>query len=218
MTSIEEIKQLLKSSNIRAEKGRVYIDLANIRINVKTKDVVGNVLQDWFGEWLIRNNIIWKGGPHTQSWPDFILEDGSHLEFKCFDHTKNPAFDLANFDAYIRCLLSYPERLDTLHLVWSYELNKIGELRIKEWWWKHIWEMTGPSATNILELQVKQGAPTNIRPKNWRTGRSPIFRSRREFVQAIAQAIDKFYPSNPRYENWFDKVERAYITKTKNML
>ncbi|WP_180169985.1 NgoBV family restriction endonuclease, partial [Acinetobacter sp. YH01011] len=130
----------------------------------------------------------------------------------------SPNFDLANFDAFTRSLLTEPERLDTDHLVFEYELFVGGIVRINNIWIKKIWEMAGPSTTNILNLQVKQGVPVNIRPKNWRTNSSRVtfFGQRLDFVIALDQALQHFYPA--RYPTWLNTVQSNYLARTGHAL
>lgn len=209
---------LLQSQQLIGSSGAISFNLLGVNVNVATKDVIGGLLQDWFGNWMTINNIVWQPGPHAQSWPDFILSDGSHLEFKAFDGTASPNFDLANFDAFTRSLLTEPERLDTDHLVFEYELFAGGIVRINNIWIKKIWEMAGPSTKNILNLQVKQGVPVNIRPKNWRTNSSRVtfFGQRLDFVLALDQALQYFYPA--RYPNWLNTVQSNYLARTGHAL
>ena len=134
------------------------------------------------------------------------------MEFKSFDASASPNFDLANFDAYTRRLLTNAECLDTDHLIFSYHLAG-NQVRIVDFWIKKIWQMTGPSNTNILSLQVKQGSPVNIRPKNWRSPRVSLFTSRREFVSALDQALQRFHPD--RYPEWLFNVCQDYQRKLR---
>lgn len=212
-----EIISLLHKQKLIGSSGNITFDLLGVNVYVSTKDVIGSLLQDWFGNWMTVNNLNWKPGPNAQSWPDFILEDETHLEFKAFDGTANPNFDLANFDAFTRSLLTEPERLDTDHLVIEYTLSA-GVVTVTNFWVKKIWEMTGPSNKNILNLQVKQNVPTNIRPKNWRAKGSKVtfFTQRKDFVIALDQALLRFYPQ--RHANWFSTVETEYLSKTGKML
>ena len=138
--------------------------------------------------------------------------------FKAFDGTASPNFDLANFDAFTRSLLTEPERLDTDHLVFEYFLQAGGVVTINNIWVKKIWEMAGPSDTNILNLQVKQGVPVNIRPKNWRSNspRITFFGQRLDFVIALDQALQHFYPN--RHINWLATVQQNYLIRTGQVL
>lgn len=214
-----KIIPLLKEQGLTSGQGNMSFNFLGIDIKITTKDVVGGVLQDWFSHWMTENNIAWQTGPHAQSWPDFILSNGEHLELKTFDGEASPNFDLANFDSYTRSLLTNPERLDTNHLVLEYTLDmNSGTIKINKFWSKKIWEMTGPSDTNILNLQVKQNVPSNIRPKNWRSesNRIEFFNSRLEFVTALSEALSRFYPD--RHTNWLNDVQRKYQEVTGNPL
>lgn len=212
-----QIVPLLQTQQLIGSSGNISFNLLGVNVYVSTKDVIGGLLQDWFGNWMTANNIGWKPGPNAQSWPDFILADGTDLEFKAFDGTASPNFDLANFDAFTRSILTEPERLDTDHLIFEYRLSA-GVVTVTNFWVKKIWEMTGPSSKNILNLQVKQNVPTNIRPKNWRSNGSKVtfFTQRRDFVVSLDQALLRFYPQ--RHPNWLNTVETEYSRKTGNTL
>ena len=49
--------------------GNITFDLLGVNVYVSTKDVIGSLLQDWFGNWMTVNNLNWKPGPNAQSWP-----------------------------------------------------------------------------------------------------------------------------------------------------
>ncbi len=211
MKVLDQIIAKLEKSDLTEKKGKIYLDFDGIKTNITSKDIVGNSLQDWFGEWLKVNNFSWSPGIHSQNWPDFILEDGSHLELKTFNHDASPAFDLANFDAFIRSLYDGNiERIDTPHLVFSYKVNANGYLQITDFWNKFIWELTGPSPTNIIELQVKQGSPINIRPKNWRNPKVNLFENRLSFMKALDQVITKYNRQDRFNGSWLKKVSADY--------
>lgn len=210
---IEKIRNLIESNKIIGRSGSIVFDYANFKSCVFSKDIIGNTIQDWFGQWLISKDLTWEMGAHSQSWPDFILSDGTHLEVKTFDSEAGPNFDLANFDAFIRSLWDgNVGRLDTPHLVFSYISNPdTGVITIDDFWVKNMWELTGPSPKNILSLQVKQSQPVNIRPKNWRSPRVQLFSSRKEFVLALSQAVTKYRDS--QFPDWYKVVEDHYTSK-----
>ena len=211
MTEIDKIINLIDQHNIIGQTGEIKFKYAGFESFVFSKDIIGNTIQDWFGQWLIDKGLAWEMGAHSQSWPDFILNDGSHLEVKTFESKAGPNFDLANFDAFIRSLWEgNVGRLDTPHLVFSYISNsKTGTITIDNYWVKKMWELSGPSPTNILSLQVKQSQPVNIRPKNWRNQKVSLFNSRREFVLALSKVVAKY--RNEQFPNWYEVVENHYI-------
>mgnify|MGYP000518186624 CR=1 FL=1 len=212
--SIHTIFNLLNQQNITAQQGQITFNFAGISFPVTSKDIVGGVLQEWFENWMRANNIPFTTGANPQEPPDFYLSCGEELEIKAFNFNASPAFDLANFDAYTRALLVEPTRLDAEHLIFGY-VSQNTSLSISNIWVKKIWEMTGPSPTNCLNLQVKQNKPTNIRPKDWR-GAAITFSSRRDFVIELNNALIKFHPT--RYHNWILDVEREYLSATGNQL
>lgn len=211
MNDISRIEHLITQENIIGQTGQLSFSYANFQTTIFSKDAIGNAIQDWFGQWLSYHGIVWGTGIHTQSWPDFILSDGSHLEVKTFDSEASPNFDVANFDAFVRSLWNGDvHRLDTLHLVFSYITNpQTGAISINNYWLKNIWDLTGPSGANILSLQKKQGTAVNIRPKNWRSNRVQMFTSRQEFVEALSRAVIRFSPGE--YIDWYSVVENHYI-------
>jgi hypothetical protein len=163
---------------------------------------------------MVQNAITFRKPDNTQEPPDFFLADDTHLEIKAFNYNANPGFDLANFNAYIRDLLCHPTRLDAEHLVFGYVVQD-SHIIIREFWVKKIWQMAGASDRNHLSLQVKQGEPVNIRPKDWRN-RDNSFANRSAFVAALDAAIQHFYPE--RTPQWLNDVTREYQQQTGNSL
>jgi hypothetical protein len=213
--SIQKIVQLLNQQQIIGQQGAITFNLANISFPVTSKDVVGGVLQEWFENWMIVNKIPFSKPLNPQEPPDFYIANNEHLEIKTFNYDASPGFDIANFDAYTRSLLTEPTRLDSDHLVFGYKSLPNKSIVIADFWVKKVWEMAGPSNDNYLTIQKKQGVPVNIRPKDWR-GRGVVFSCRRDFVIALADALLSFYPN--RYQNWFAQVEAAYLQKTETHL
>lgn len=211
MSDIAKVEQLIIQQNIIGQTGELIFSYAGFQTTVFTKDAIGNAIQDWFGQWLSQQGMVWETGIHSQSWPDFILSDGSHLEVKTFDSEADANFDVANFDAFVRSLWNGDvHRLDTMHLVFSYITNpETGAISINNYWLKNIWNLTGPSRTNILSMQKKQGTAVNIRPKNWRSPKVQMFTSRQEFVYALSQAVMRFREGE--YTDWYSVVENHYI-------
>ena len=215
MSEALRLKNLLVSQGILQAQGQVNFNFFGEELIVTSLDVVGSILQNWFEQWLLRNNAPYRLGAHSQSWPDFVLQDGTDLEVKAFNSDAGPNFDVANFDAYTRSLQTNAERLLTEHLIFGYK-SVNGIVQITELHLKKIWELTGPSRTNILNLQIKQNVPVNIRPKNWRSTQVEVFQNRREFVLALHQALQRFYPM--RCPDFFNIVEADFLNKTGQSL
>lgn len=195
-------------------KGHISVNFAGVCFNVETKDIMGGILQEWFGEWMKKQSIFFETKHNTQEFPDFILKNDSFLEVKTFDSEASPNFDVANFDAYTRSLLDCPQRLNADYLIFAYSLTP-NNFEIKNIWLKKVWEITGPSQTNCLNLQVKQNVPVNIRPKTW-YGKTQMFNNRSEFVSALSEALRKF--NNPKFPNWKQAVAAKYKSITGQVL
>lgn len=212
MTSIQQIIERLAQQNIKSAAGILRFDFAGLSFPVTSKDIVGSVLQEWFEHWLQYNQFAFSKPLNTQEPPDFFLADGSHLEVKAFNYEAKPGFDLANFDAYTRSLLTHAQRLDANHLIFGYRLVN-QSITVVDIWVKKIWELAGASHSHPLSLQVKQGVPVNIRPKDWRKS-DGSFGNRILFVEALNAALIKFYPQ--RYSNnvWLEQVKKNYLQQT----
>ena len=89
---------------------------------------------------------------NTQEFPDFIIHNEDFdelLEVKCF--TDSPNFDVANFSAYCRSLVTKAKRLNSKYLIFEYEQNisHAEQLRAKNW--RH----------SCIRPKLKQKAPAS---------------------------------------------------------
>jgi hypothetical protein len=211
--TIENICDELRSSGIIGKPGSIIFELGGICIDIDNKDVMGGILQSWLGAWFESKNFDIEPDLETQKFPDFNFSNGMKLELKTFDSEKGPAFDIANFNSYVRSLLKTPERLDFEYLVLSYKFVNTA-VSIEQVWAKKVWELCGSSETNVLNLQKKNGVVYNIRPKNWYNKGVDIFKSRRDFVKALSGAITKFGVQDLDGLVWFDEVSDLYLKRT----
>ncbi len=210
---VSEIFDQFKRSGVEGSTGEISITLAGLKVDLTTKDIVGGAIQEWFENWLISKRIQFDKPSNSQSFPDILIENDTFLEIKCFDSTRGPAFDIANYGSYVDSLTEIPQRLDASYLIFSYSM--VGSsLTIENIWLKNIWEIAGPSPTNILEVQKKRGTPYNIRPKNWYSGSGRNFSSREEFVQALHNSAIAFSSPPSHFEDWLEVVKKLYKEKT----
>lgn len=216
-SQVEEVFEKFLSSELIGMHGKLVASLGSTSINVTTKDVMGGVIQDWLYTWMKQSKFDVTPNPNTQMPPDFYLADSTPFEVKTFFcKARKPAFDLANFSAYIRDLLVHPARLDDDHLIFSYDVGS-DYWSIENVWLRKIWEMSGPSPTNHVELQAKQRSAVNLRPKNFVIQSSNTFKSRNDFVVAISRAMDKFgqYPDGfSSGSAWLEQVKVRYQAAT----
>jgi len=191
LTAQELYQKLVTEHEFIGKQGKIIFNLMDITLEVSTKDTVGNLVQEWIKEWMIREHIEFTNPPNTQDFPDFLLDadntQNGLLEVKCFDYDASPNFDIAAFLAYRRSLLEHPYRLDSDYLIIGYAMEG-SDLIIKDVWLKKVWEICGPSGKWDLKCNVKQGEPTNIRPIKWYKNRRTKFKpfnSMLEFVEAF---------------------------------
>jgi hypothetical protein len=211
----QEIFERLKSKNLLVEKGYIEVFFAGIRVQVKDKSSVGNLFQEWFGLWLKGQEIFFRQKVNTQEFPDFLLHRTSDqeglLEIKVFDASAGPNFDIANFDAYVRSLRTHAYRLNADYLIFGYTLED-GVLRVKNFWLKKIWQISGTSSTRPIRVQEKQDKIFNLRPIIWFSEASkvtPPFESQQAFIIAIRETLAQT-KGTTYAEDWFREVSQSY--------
>ena len=101
MTAQEVLNTLIKEDKILEISGQIKFFLGDVKIIVKQKDVVGNIMQEWLEGWLKNRKVAYSVNPHTQMPPDFFLTPKDHkrnlLEIKAFNSDASPGFDIADF-------------------------------------------------------------------------------------------------------------------------
>ncbi len=211
----QEIFEQLKSKNLLAQQGYIEVFFAGIRVRVKDKSSIGNLFQEWFGVWLKEQEIFFRQKVNTQEFPDFLLHRTSDqeglLEIKVFDSNAGPKFDIANFDAYVRSLRTHAYRLNADYLIFGYTLED-GVLKVKNFWIKKIWQISGTSKKTPIKVQPKQGRIYSLRPIVWFSKAktvTPPFASRLEFLIAIRDTLVS-RDSTKYAEEWFREVSQNY--------
>jgi hypothetical protein len=217
-TAHEIYNLLLNEFKIKEQIGSVEINLGGVSAKYNGRDAIGDLLQEWLGEWLKQKNIYFRQHENTQVFPDFLLTESTNsgfLELKTFNADASPAFDIANFDSYCTSLLVIPERIEADYLIFSYKMIN-GTLSIDDVWLKKVWEMTSPSGTAPIKMQVKRGMAYNIRPCTWYSKRLqyPSFENKSDFLNALSTTLD-LYPQCIRYkDNWLKNVKSKYFENT----
>jgi NgoBV restriction endonuclease len=214
--------KLVNDYKLVGQKGKISFTLKDITVEIETKDTVGNLIQEWIKAWMISNSIEFGNPPHSQDFPDFLLDTQNPktglLEVKTFDYSKSANFDVANFMAYRRSVLAYPYRLDSNYLIIGYKMTG-NSLEIADVWLKKVWEITGSSEDWPLKCQVKQGEVVNIRPVKWYNSERTTykaFNSALEFVNAF-DGTQRQWPRTARdaiTSTWLGKVIKGYKAAT----
>ena len=221
----KELHNILIKKKLIGSKGIISFKLAGVSMTVKTRDVGGNIIQGWIGEWMKGEKIVCEEPENTQEFPDFYLdpEDKKNnlLEIKSFDDNKDANFDVANFQAYCRSLKTNAHRLDADYIIFSYIMDEKGIITIKNIWLKKIWEICGPSEAYPIKTQQKQKVIYNIRPIVWySTGSSKYkpFRTRKDFVIALYKTLLKYPKTKEESGDWLEEVEENYLEYIGNKL
>ena len=187
--------ELVNNFDIKNKIGSVEIKLGNITAKYNGRDAIGDLLQEWIGNWFDSQNYYYRTRANTQEFPDFLLSESDtndFLEIKTFNASASPAFDIANFDSYCTSLLTVPERIEADYLILSYRMVN-AELRISDVWLKKVWEISSPSGPNPIKVQTKRGQIYNIRPCTWYSQRltHKPFTNKMDFLKALAATQKK---------------------------
>jgi len=219
LSSKELYHELVNVYGIIGETGSIKFTVKDLSIMVKTKDSVGNLLQEWLKAWLQQNSVEFEENANSQTFPDFLLDKDDHtrglLEVKSFDFDRGPGFDLANFDSYCNSLLTHAYRLESDYLIFSYQM-KDGQISIKNVWLKKIWELACPSSTYPLKVQEKKNIIYNIRPSIWYSDRATFkpFSSKEEFLSALNNTRYQYPQTRHTNAHWLKKVLKNYREHT----
>lgn len=197
--------------------GQIRFHLGDVSIIVKRKDVVGNILQEWFEGWLTARDIEFDPNPNTQMPPDVFLDKSDHtkslLEIKAFNRESSPAFDIADFKAFVNELVAKPYHLDTDFLIFGYIMDEeSGDVIVKDLWLKKIWEITKTMADWPITVQYKNGILQKMRPGNWYTtrGNSHVFESKTDYLAAFEETIYQNSETRHLSNQWKNRFQRSY--------
>jgi len=217
LTAQQLYDNLKDKANIIGKSGKINFSLLGVAIHVKTRNVVGDILQSWLEEWFIKNSIDYEIKENSQDWPDFYLnpdnKNASILEVKSFDRDRSPNFDIANFDAYINSLTTDAYRLDADYLIFGYKMDDNCNVIVTDLWLKKIWEICGPSQRYNIKTQVKKDIIYNIRPVTWYSEKAKYraFKDKKKFLEAIEDTMKNYKVRKNQAKEWIGKVNENYI-------
>lgn len=221
MKAIDIYNNLIKHENILNEKGHITFKFADIKIIVKAKDVVGNIIQEWLQGYFDKNKIEYLTNSNSQMPPDFFLNKENKmqdlLEVKAFNRKASPGFDIADFRMYEEEIIDKPYMLDVDYLIFGYEMKNNGDVVIKDLWLKKVWEITRPMQKWALNLQIKQNVVHKIRPGVWYSQKSKMFESLEDFISAVEETVyqnPKTHNEASRWKNNFLESYRKFYNKT----
>ena len=170
LTPQEVYEKLLNEDQILTLQGRIQFTLGDVNIIVKQKDVVGNIIQEWLEGWLTNRNIAFSRNENTQMPPDlFLNEDKTKdlLEVKAFNRSASPGFDIADFKAYQKEIVTHPYMLHAKYIIFGYGMSDEGVVTIRSLWLKNVWEICRTSEKWPINVQFKNNMVHKIRPAQW---------------------------------------------------
>ncbi|MBQ9419771.1 MAG: NgoBV family restriction endonuclease [Synergistaceae bacterium] len=217
ITARELYRLLVFDCGIKSLKGQINFQLGDISVAVKRKDVVGDVIQSWVGEWLKRSRIDFLANPSVSRPPDIYLNPKDlrrdWLEIKSFNRADSPRFSIAVFDFFMKDLIERPWHLDADYLIFGYEIDESGELGIRDIWLKKIWQITKAMSEWPLTVQTRGGEIKEIRPCSWyaHRARTKVFESLEDFLSAFTEAVRKNPPTKRTAARWQKNFVRAYL-------
>ena len=213
------------TTQLKGAKGHITVDLAGVKCKVISKDAIGHIMQEWLFEWSKSNNIKIIKNEQTQSFPDYFFIDNvgikHYLEIKNFNYDANPAFDVADFYAFVETLPQEIEKLSADYIVFGYHLNEDGVLMVPRIWKFKIWEICGKSKDNHVTAQIRgknlvdgidtKGRIQKLRPYRFNhTSTENKFKSPLEFLTAIQSLLNMNQNTLKNYPGWLDLVKKSY--------
>ena len=217
LTAQQIYDKLIYEDRIKTVAGQIRFNLGDISIIVKRKDVVGNILQEWLEGWLLARDVDFEPNPNTQMPPDIFLNAADHsknlLEIKAFNRESSPAFDIADFKAFVPELIEKPYYLDTDFLIFGYKMDtETGDVVVKDLWLKKIWEITRPMENWPITVQYKNGLVQKMRPGVWYSTRSKfkLFESKEDYLAAFEETIYQNPETRSQGAQWKNRFKRSF--------
>lgn len=217
-TTAQEIyDKLVNQEHIMTQKGEIKFHLGDVSITVKRKDVVGNILQEWFEGWLKERGIEFLPNPNTQMPPDVFLDINDNtkarLEIKAYNTDASPGFDIADFKAFVEELIEKPYHLDTDFLIFGYIMDEsTGDVIVRKVWLKKIWEITKPMSNWPITVQYKNGIVQKMRPGNWNAKKEKfkMFETKEDYLAAFEEAVYQCSETHSKGSQWRNRFCRSY--------
>ena len=197
LTAQEIFDRLINEDQIKTVKGQIRFHLGDVSI--------------------IARGIEFDPNPNTQMPPDVYLNPENHtknlLEIKAFNRESSPAFDIADFKAFVNELIEKPYHLDTDFLIFGYAMDEqTGDVVIKDLWLKKIWEITKTMDNWPITVQYKNGILQKMRPGNWYTtrGNTKMFETKEDYLAAFEETIYQNPETRSQGAQWKNRFKRSY--------
>lgn len=217
VTAEEVYDLLVHEDRILTAQGQIRFKLGTVEVRVRQKDVVGNILQEWFVGWLRKKGISFALNANTQMPPDLYLnseDKTSHLlEIKAFNREGSPGFDIANFKSFQREIVEKPYMLMAKYLIFAYRMSEEGIVTITDVWLKSVWELCRSSEKWPLNVQYRNGIVYNIRPGVWYSTkelRFPTFDCLEDFLAAVEETVYQNPDTREFAPDWRRSMEQSF--------
>ena len=135
------------------------------------------------------------------------------LEVKAFNWESSPAFDIADFKAFVNELIEKPYHINTDFLIFGYVMDEDnGDVIVKDLWLKKIWEITKTMDSWPITVQYKKGILQKMRPGNWYTtrGNAHVFESMTDYLSAFEETIYQNPETRVQGAQWKNRFKRSY--------
>lgn len=227
LTAQEIYEKLSREYHIRDVTGFIRFNLGPHEMIVTTKDVVGNIIENWVKDWMEANDIEYEPNPNTQTKPDIYINPGDHttglLEIKAFDYSAAPNFDIADFKGLAKELLKRPYLLDVDALIFGYKMDiNTGEVVVKDVWLRKLWELSRPSDKWPINVQYKNQIITKVRPATWysSSGRCKYrtFETKEHFLSAFEETLYTYQDTHSMASDWKRRYQTAYSNHYGNSI
>lgn len=222
LTAQQIYNKLIDEEQIKTVKGQIRFNLGDVSIIVKRKDVVGNILQEWLEGWLSARDIEFTPNPNTQMPPDVFLDINDYskdlLEIKAFNREAGPAFDIADFKAFVNELITKPYHIETDFLIFGYVMDEeTGDVIVKDLWIKKIWEITRPMENWPITVQYKNNVLSKMRPGTWygNSKKFKFYENKEDYLAAFEETIYQYRETRSQGDQWRNKFKRSYFNHYK---
>lgn len=216
LTAEQVYNKLINEERILEVEGQIKFYLGSVDIIVKQRDVVGNIIQEWLEGWLKRNDVEYAVNDNTQMPPDFFLspEDRTRelLEVKAFYCKASPAFDIADFVAYQREIISKPYMLFVDYLIFAYDMLEDGTVVINNLWLKKVWQMTRRMQVFPITVQYKNNRIQKMRPGDIRKPKNDkqMYRCLEDYLAAIEETVYMCDQTHTEATTWKQRFLQSY--------
>ena len=168
--------------------------------------------QEYLGHTVLRKSVSTNFKLHKRKTTD---EDEQYVFYNTHEPNResSPAFDIADFKAFVNELIEKPYHIDTDFLIFGYVMDEeTGDVIVKDLWLKKIWEITKTMDNWPITVQYKNGILQKMRPGNWYTtrGNAHVFESMTDYLSAFEETVYQNPETRTQGAQWKNRFKRSY--------